>query len=271
MNAANTQQAPANFAESYEMTLVPVIFQPWARELIRRAAPKDGEHILDHACGTGAVTQEIVKSGISPGSLTGVDISAEMLAVAQAKATAAEFQADWIEADATQLPFPDGRFDVVFCQQALQFFPDRSGALTELRRALTEGARVVFCVSQEMSINPLLQSQAATLEKYLGPDAGGAVRAICSLSDAEEIHALFEGAGFGNVEVEGVSLTLTHPNGRAFAAGAMGGMHTGDWLSKLPDAQREQCITDFLTGLGDCFDGTALKFPHVSNVITATD
>ena len=57
--------------------------------------------------------------------------------------------------------------------------------------------------------------------------------------------------------------------GRAYAAGAMGGMHTGDKLSRLTDAERQECIDDFLTGLGDCFDGMAMNFPHVSNVITA--
>ena len=64
-------------------------------------------------------------------------------------------------------------------------------------------------------------------------------------------------------------LVLRGAGGRAFAAGAMGGMHTGDKLSRMSDAQRRQCVDDFLTGLGDCFDGTAIRFPHVSNVITA--
>ena len=49
MQVPETQKVPTNFAESYERTLVPVIFQPWARELIRRVTPQDGEHILDLA------------------------------------------------------------------------------------------------------------------------------------------------------------------------------------------------------------------------------
>jgi ubiquinone/menaquinone biosynthesis C-methylase UbiE len=269
MNIERKNEASTNFAERYETTLVPVIFQPWARELIRRAAPQDGEHILDLACGTGAVTQELIDSGISPGSLTGVDMSADMLEVAGNKADTNGFEAEWIEADAAHLPFTDGRFDLAFCQQALQFFPDRLGALRELHRVMASGGRIAFCVSQELSRNPLLQSQASTLDKHVGAEAGGAVRAICGLSDADEIRELFEGAGFSNIRLDSVSLTLNHPNGRAFAAGAMGGMHTGDKLSQLPESQKEQCINDFLNGFGDCYDGTALKFPHVSHVITA--
>jgi len=76
-----------NFANRYETTLVPVVFEPWARELIRRAAPQKSEHVLDLACGTGVVTRELARSGVSPGGLTGADHSAGMLAVARARAT----------------------------------------------------------------------------------------------------------------------------------------------------------------------------------------
>jgi ubiquinone/menaquinone biosynthesis C-methylase UbiE len=261
--------ALGNFAERYEATMVPVVFEPWARELIRRAVPHDSESILDLACGTGVVTRELAKSGLSPGSLTGVDHNADMLAVARRRAEAAGVEAEWVQADAGELPFPERRFDLAFCQQALQFFPDRPRALQELARVMQQGGRVAFCVQRELSVNPMLRSQAEALEKNVGPDAGAAVHAICGLPDGDEIRALFEDAGFDDVAVESVSLTLHHPDGRAYAAGAMGGMHTGDKLSKLSDAQRQQCIDDFLTGLGACFDGTAIRFPHVSNVITA--
>ncbi len=269
MDMQTDDRKPANFAERYETTLVPVIFQPWARELIRRAAPRDGEHILDLACGTGAVAQEIAEAGIAPASLTGVDISPDMLAVAAAKARAAGYPAEWVEADAGHLPLADNRFDLAFCQQALQFFPDRPAALLELRRVLAPGGRAAFCVQRELALNPLLRAQAATLERHVGPEAGAAVRAICGLPDADTIRALFLGAGFQAVEIESVSLELSHPGGRAFAAGAMGGMHTGDKLSRMSDAERQLCIDDFLAGLGDCFDGTAIRFPHVSHVVTA--
>lgn len=260
---------PETFAERYETTLVPVIFVPWARELIRRARPRDGEDILDLACGTGVVTREIVGSGVSAGSLTGCDYSAGMLAVARDRATQANIAADWVEADAGALPFPDERFDLAFCQQAFQFFPDRPAALRELARVLRPGGRVVFCVQQELERNPMLQAQAATLDKHVGRSAGDAVRAICGLPDGDEIRGLFESAGFRDVAVESVTLMLHHADGRAFAAGAMGGMHTGDKLARATDVDRQAAVDDFLAGLGECFDGRGIRFPHVSNVIAA--
>ncbi len=259
----------ANFAERYEATLVPVIFRPWAAELIRQAPPRDGEHILDLACGTGVVTREIALSDTMPASLTGVDFNAGMLAVARDSARWSGVDAEWVEASADDLPFPDDRFDLAFCQQALQFFPDRPRALRELRRVLKQGGRVAMCVQRDLSRNPMLRSQAATLDKHVGREAGDAVRAICGLPDGEEIRALFEDAGFSEIEVREVGLQLHHPDGRAFAQGAMGGMHTGDKLSSTSDAQRQEAVNDFLRGLGTCFDGTAIRFAHVSNVITA--
>ncbi|MCV2868706.1 class I SAM-dependent methyltransferase [Defluviimonas sp. WL0002] len=258
------------FADRYQSVLVPIIFEPWARELIRRADPKAGEDILDLACGTGVVTRQVAKLAPRFGSLTGADHSAEMLEVARTVAIQAGLDATWVECDAAELPFEDDCFDLAFCQQALQFFPDRPAALRELQRVLKPGGRVAFCVQRELDVNPMLRAQAAALDAHVGEEAGAAVRAICSLPDADDLRILFEDAGFQNVEVNSVTLTLCHPDAKAFAEGAMGGMHTGDKLSGVSDRGVERAVKAFLAGLGGYLDGPALRFPHVSNVVTAS-
>ncbi|KFE35449.1 Methyltransferase type 11 [Thioclava atlantica] len=258
------------FAERYQSVLVPVIFEPWARELIRRARPQSGEHILDLACGTGVVTKEIAKQVPEPCRLSAADHSPDMLYVARSLARKAGFEVEWVEADAAVLPFADNSFDLAICQQALQFFPDKLGALRELRRVLKPGGRAVFCVQREMAVNPMLQAQAAALEAHVGAEAAAAVHAICSLPDSSELRDLFEAAGFRGIELESVSLELEHPDAAAFAAGAMGGMHTGDKLAGLPDGAIDRAVQAFLTGLGDYLEARSLRFPHVSNVVVAT-
>ncbi|WP_172330226.1 class I SAM-dependent methyltransferase [Mangrovicoccus sp. HB161399] len=259
----------AAFAERYQSVLVPVIFEPWARELVRRGAPRPGEDILDLACGTGAVTREAAARRGGGGRLAAADHSAGMLEVARMQAEAQGLQAEWLEADAAALPFGDDAFDVAFCQQALQFFPDRPAALRELHRVLRPGGRAVFCVQRELEANPMLQAQEAALARHAGPEAAAAVRAICGLPDAEEILQLFAGAGFRDVALESVAMELHHPDAREFAAGAMGGMHTGDKLTGIGGERAAQAVDDFLAGLGPCFDGTGMRFPHVSHVIEA--
>lgn len=266
---AHVPEQQVTFADRYQSVLVPVIFEPWAQEIIGRVRPRVGEMVLDLACGTGVVTRELAKTGIEFGGLFAVDHSAEMLGVAKELGTQMRMGAQWVEADAGALPFETDQFDLAICQQALQFFPDRPAALRELHRVLKRGGRAAFCVQKEISVNPMLRAQAEALERNVGPDAGQAVRAICSLFDQNEIRALFENAGFYEVEIETVTLSLHHADGRTFAAGAMGGMHTGDKLTGLNKGSIESAVDDFLSGLGDCFDGTAIRFPHVSHVILA--
>ncbi|MDK3019923.1 class I SAM-dependent methyltransferase [Pseudodonghicola flavimaris] len=261
--------AAATFADRYQSVLVPVIFEPWAEEMVRRADPQPGEHILDLACGTGVVTRRLLAQAVRPGRLAAVDHSADMLAVAGRLSPAAEPPVEWIEADAARLPFADDSFDLALCQQALQFFPDRAAALSDLHRVLKPTGRAIFCVQRDLAVNPMLAAQASALETCVGPEAGAAVRAICGLPQADVLQRLFAAAGFRDIRIDSVSLTLSHPNARAFAAGAMGGMHTGDKLSGLSETRIEQAIEAFLAALGPCYDGTAMTFPHVSHVVEA--
>lgn len=260
---------PTSFASRYEATLVPVIFTPWAQEMLRRAAPQNNERILDLACGTGVVTRCLAAIGVERAQVTALDHNADMLRVAYQKAQALGIQAIWQQADAAALPLDDASIDLAICQQALQFFPDKPAALSELKRVMTPGGRIAFCVQRELAVNPMLKAQATALDGHVSQTAGDAVRAICSLYDPATLHSLFETAGFQQIEIESVCLELGHPDGRAFAEGAMGGMHTGDKLSPITELARQRCIDDFLAELGPCFDGQAIAFPHVSHVITA--
>lgn len=266
---SSDSNANTGFADRYQSVLVPVIFEPWARELLDRVPPSPGDDVLDLACGTGVVTRAVLGSGVSFGSMTSADHSAEMLGVARRLGGAAGGAVNWVEADAGALPFENDSFDLTYCQQALQFFPDRPAALAELRRVLRPGGRAGFGVQRDLSVNPLLEAQAAALEKHAGPAAAAAVRAICGLPDGEVLRSLFKGAGFRDVVVESATIMVEHPDGRAFAAGAMGGMHTGDKLSGMDRSRIEDAVADFLDGLGDFFDGTGIRVPHVAHIVTA--
>ena len=121
-------------AEIYERHLVPRFFLPWARDLVHLVAPKPGERALDVACGTGAVTRLVAESVEPGGRVVGLDVNAGMLAVA--RLAVASPNVEWREASALELPFGNGSFDIVVCQQGLQFFPDRPLALRQMRRVL---------------------------------------------------------------------------------------------------------------------------------------
>ncbi|WP_165352835.1 class I SAM-dependent methyltransferase [Loktanella sp. IMCC34160] len=259
-----------SFAKRYQSVLVPVIFEPWARELVARVGPRPGDHVLDLACGTGAVTREVAKQTPDVAKIVAADHSSGMLGVARSQSQGLSGDVDWIEADAANLPFSENRFDLAYCQQALQFFPDRPKALSELRRVLKPKAPVAFCVQRELAVNPLLKAQAEALDAHVGKAAADAVRAICSLPDREDLRALFENAGFEGVQIESVTLMLSHPDVQAFTRGALGGMHTGDKLSGLGNDQIERAIEAFVAGLDPFVQNGAMLFPHTSHVVVAT-
>ena len=146
----------------YERYLVPLIFQPYADEMGARVMAAAPRRVLEIAAGTGVLTR--VLAGWLPTStdIVATDLSDSMLQVAQTLGTARPVT--WRQADAMQLPFPDGAFDVVVCQFGAMFFPDRPQAFAEARRVLAPGGRLLFSVWDRVETNDFtfVVSQAVT-------------------------------------------------------------------------------------------------------------
>jgi SAM-dependent methyltransferase len=115
--------------EIYERSLVPAIFAPFAEGLVALAAPTSGARALDIACGTGVVTRALARRVGSTGRVVGLDLNAAMLAAARVVPSVPGTEIEWREGNALALPFPDQTFDIVTCQQGVQFFPDRAAGL----------------------------------------------------------------------------------------------------------------------------------------------
>ena len=208
--------ASSNPAETYESYMVPTLFGPWASRLVRSAQPQPGERVLDVACGTGIVARGVAPIVGPTGQVVGLDLNPNMLAVARAAAEREGLAVDWQEGRAEELPFPDGRFDLVLCQFALMFFADRRAALGEMRRVLRDGGRVALSVWQGLDRHPFYQALHEAIQRRLGMSG---VRDIFALGDADELRTLLTDAGFRNVEIEPVSMTARFPNPEAFLAG----------------------------------------------------
>ena len=101
-------------AETYEQHFVPAIGRPIAQDLIEVAALREGERVLDVACGTGVVTRLAAELVGDAGSVTGLDVDAPMLEIARSVAPAGA-SIEWDQTTAEAMPYEDGRFDVVLC------------------------------------------------------------------------------------------------------------------------------------------------------------
>jgi SAM-dependent methyltransferase len=102
-----------------------------------------GERVLD--LGSGAGTDSLVAAQMvgEAGRVTGVDMTAEMLA--KARAAADEMGAanvEFVEGEVEHLPFEDGSFDVVISNGVIDLIPDKDAVFSEIYRVLAPGGRI---------------------------------------------------------------------------------------------------------------------------------
>jgi SAM-dependent methyltransferase len=134
-------------AEAYAATMAPAL-RPIAAEVVRRAAPRAGESVLDVGTGTGNALPMLAGDGRR---VVGVDAAAGMLALAAGAAPDVEL----VETDFHDMPFDDGTFDLVVAVHALLFADDRVAALREWRRVTAPGGRVSLSVPGPRSVVPV--------------------------------------------------------------------------------------------------------------------
>ena len=145
MAAHGTDQVfSGSIPELYDTLLVPLIFEPYAVDMAARAAACQPKRVLEVAAGTGAVTRALARALPATTEIVATDLNPPMLDRAAAVGT--DRPVTWQQADAQQLPFADGSFDVVICQFGAMFFPDRPRAFAEARRVLTPGGKLLLSV-----------------------------------------------------------------------------------------------------------------------------
>jgi SAM-dependent methyltransferase len=126
----------------YETHLVPLIFEPYAADLVEHLVPRSPARVLEVAAGTGVVTRKLASALPPASAIVATDLNGAMLE--QAAAVGTPRPVEWRQADAMQLPFPDRAFDAVVCQFGVMFFPDKAKAFAEARRVLRAGGVFVF-------------------------------------------------------------------------------------------------------------------------------
>lgn len=256
-------------AERYELELVPALFEPWARELVELADPQPGERVLDVACGTGIVARTAAPRVAPAGTVTGLDVNQDMLAVARRVAAARGVIITWTRASAVDTGLPACAFDVAFCQQGLQFVPDRAAAVAELHRVLAPGGRVavsVWCTPDSPGYAPL----PAAFRRHLPnpQEAVGFLRAVFGLGDPGELRALLTDAGFRDVRVSRRSGTVRYPSAEAWVRAFLDAAPLPS-LAGVDPAVFDRIVGDVAEELHPFSDGAGLAFPIGANVALA--
>jgi ubiquinone/menaquinone biosynthesis C-methylase UbiE len=272
MNQQGQWQVAGSAAEVYEKELVPVVFGPWAPLVIDLASPREGDRVLDVACGTGIVTRQVANRVGPSGAVVGVDLNSGMLKVARAAYSPASRSGgpiEWHEASAEKLPFPNASFNVVYCPLGLQFFADRAAALREMHRVLASGGRLGLMVWRSIDESPGFALLAEALDRHVGQAAANIMRAPFALSDANELATLVRNAGFQDVVIQQQVGTVRFPSVEKFLLSYVTGSPLAGPVSQTDDAARKALISDARNTLGKYTSNGELTFPIAAHLVSA--
>ncbi len=255
------------FPEKYEECLVGPLFRPWAEITLDALNLAPGDRILDIACGTGIVARiasERLGNGVC---VAGIDINPDMLAVGRRVAP----HIDWREGNASNLPLRQGeQFDVVVCQQGVQFFPDKPAALLEMRRALAPGGRLAVSAWRSDEENPFFRALRAVAEERLGAIEDQRH----SFGNAAALEELLAGAGFQSIRCRTVSLIMRFDESAPFLQMNSMALVSMSAAGKrmTPEEKKEAVeaiVSNSVSTLERYRDGSGVAFELRTNLATA--
>ena len=194
-DATRFQFTNASVPKAYDEFFVPRLFEPWAKLLLDEVNLRPGEAVLDVATGPGTVAR-LAAARLGPrGRVVATDIAPLMLDIAKAKpAIAGAAPIEYLESPAAPLAIPNGTFDSVLCQQGLQFFPDRPGALREMHRVLKPNGRAAIAVWTELERNQIFAAFHAALLTTATPEFASLMTAPFSWPSVIELNTAAEEA-----------------------------------------------------------------------------
>ncbi|HYU94587.1 MAG TPA: class I SAM-dependent methyltransferase [Sphingomicrobium sp.] len=208
----------------YDRYLGPLLFEPYAEKAAERVRALQPRRILEVAAGTGIVTAAVHRA-LPEAELIATDLNPAMLDVAAAKfpGGGVHFQ----PADALDLPFGEGEFDVVLSQFGIMFFPDKVKGMAEARRVLRDGGTCLTIIWDSLERNPVSAVLGrAVAEEFPGDPPRFLERMPFSYFDQAQIEADMRAAGLTDVAIETVEASS-----RVDAHAAAQGMCVGSPMS----------------------------------------
>ncbi len=149
-------------------SMVETFLLPLGPRLVEAAGIGPGMKVLDVAAGTGNASLPAAKLGAR---VTASDLTPELLEAGRERARDDQLELDWVEADAENLPFEDGSFDVVISAIGVMFAPMHERAAAELVRVTRQGGRIgLLSWTPEGMIGALFR----TMKPFMPPPPPGA-------------------------------------------------------------------------------------------------
>jgi ubiquinone/menaquinone biosynthesis C-methylase UbiE len=200
MSNLNSIAYSGTIPQFYDSLLGPLYFQPYAEllgKIIQKLSPTS---ILELACGTGRLTNEILNR-LPNVQLTATDINPSMLT--HAKASIGERKnIQWQIVDAVELPFGSNSFDCIAVQFGVMFYSDKIKAYKAAHNVLKEKGSFVFSAWNKLERNPVAAITQSVIEEFFPVDTPPFYHFPFRYHDEEVMRSELDAAGFKNISIE---------------------------------------------------------------------
>lgn len=195
------------------------MFQPFADRLVQdvasvhAAGADESFSVLDVGCGTGSTTLAIARQLGATGHVTGVDISAPMMARARDRADHKGLHADFIVADAQTHAFTPSSVDMIVSRFGVMFFADAVQAFANLHRAAKPGAALRCIAWRSAPENPFMTTAERVASPLLPglPTRQPGAPGQFAFADAAHVRGILAAAGWAGIDLQAMDVVCTFP------------------------------------------------------------
>lgn len=254
---------------NYDKYLGPVLFEPYALDIIDRLKNDKVKNLLELACGTGRVTKHLAELIPAGGKLVATDLNQAMIDIAKTKVQ--DGKIEWKVANAQDLSFADDQFDHMVCQYGVMFFPDKEKSFREAYRVLQKGGKYIFNTWETVEKNPRIDTIWQTILEVFPDDPPEFFKkGPYAYNDQQEIEKLLLNAGFTNIRIDSVAKTSNYNGPDDLINGFADGTTLHNYL-KQKDTESQQRLRELLKqrlGKQDAILGNTV--PSLALVMEAT-
>ncbi|MEO8665705.1 MAG: methyltransferase domain-containing protein [Ignavibacteria bacterium] len=211
--------------DNYDKYMGPLLFESYAVDIAECIKGKKYTDVLELACGTGRVTNQLAKVLPESVNLTVTDLNPDMVETAKTKIMSNK-KIMWKTADMQSLPFENSSFDLVVCQFGIMFVPDKERAYSEIYRVLRPGGKFLFNTWDSMINNMPIQYTTDILDSYFKDNPVTFFHIPYSYYNKDEISTQLSKAGFEKISFTTVQKECQSDSAKDAAKGLIQGNPT---------------------------------------------
>ncbi len=240
--------------------------------LVADARLRAGLRVLDLGSGTGYPALLAAQTVGAAGSVTGIDLAKDMLAVAERKAKRLGLNNISLRAgDVTSLPFEDNSFDAITSRFCLMFLPEIPKAAAEIARVLRPGSWVAAAVWSAPEKNPSIGLSMAAIKQVIElPPPDPTAPGIFRLAGPGDLAGMFQQAGLVDVTDHEFLGEWSYASADEYYTSLMEiAAPVQNLMAKLSEAQKQDVKQRILDAASICRRGERVTFPLAVRMVAA--